>query len=264
MGTSVTTNSSPVSRSNFCLYFILGLVLLNVILISALAGVLFAVATRAEPEAKKFSREHLADVLLEFKNNKENDALIEELSVALTEAIEEAAPGLTKDFVASTTNSLLPYDIFSVAEYILRYDFTDGVELFADTMDSASKSFLINPDFEQGGEVVSAIAAISRIVAEVEPLSTDTELPENYEDFSMLGQALLRAPTTFVNSLTESVWKKASFDCATLSNRLYFTDFSGTYETQQGETPFDFNENVRPVFSGIYQICATIASSPPV
>jgi len=144
---------------------------------------------------------------------------------------------------------------------MLTYDFTGAADLFSATMDSASKGFMINPDYSYGAQYVSIISSVSDVISQVTPLSNNTNTPEGT---TLIGQTLYNLPMSFVNSLTEDVWKQTAEDCAILANRLYFTNFAGTYEGIYGTQDFDINDDIKPIFSQIYNICFTLASSPPI
>merc|ERR1711879_374013 len=164
---------------------------------------------------------------------------------------------------SQVASNLVPYDVFSIVDYLLNYNFAPTASLLADTLHSASQSFMKIPKYQDGAQVVDAIASVIDIVATVQPLSTSTA-PANSTEYSLLGQTVLRLPTTIQNSLTQEVWIQAAEDCATLANRLYFTEFVGTYNTPQGPVNYNFNEQIKPVFSNAYDICLALASSPPI
>lgn len=252
----------PAKKSHKCLYYsIFALVLINMVLSITLGAAMIFVYNNTEPTAKRVTSDYIMERLSEIRANPKNEDLINELSRLSTDIMKDAAPGLTKEFMASLSSSIIPNDVFSIVDFILNYNFNYGAELFAATMDATSKSFMINPDYEYGAQYVSIISSVSDIVSNVEPLSNNTNIPEAT---TLLGQTLYNLPMVFVNSLTEEVWKDAATSCTILANRLYFTDFSGTYETPYGLTSYDVNENVKPVFSQIHDICFTLASSPPI
>jgi len=252
---------------NCLLYAILFVVISNLFISGFLAYGLYVVSTQGESEAKRISNEIVADrlqALREYLSVPEHrQQLGKELSSIIKDVTHEVAPDITKVFSSEVANALIPYDVFSIAEYLLNYNFNPIAELLAGSLHSASQSFMKIPRYQDGAEVVSAIAAVVDIVAGVQPLSDSTDPPSTTE-YSLLGQTLLRLPETVTNSLTQSSWTGAARDCATLANRLYFTDFTGSYDSVYGPMEFNLNEGVKPVFSNIYDICLTLANSPAV
>ena len=255
------------SGSKCLLYCILFVVISNLFITGFLAYGLYVVSTQGETEAKRISNEIIAERLQAFREYlavpEHREALGKELATIIKDVTREVAPDITKAFSSEVATTLIPYDVFSIAEYLINYNFTEIAQLLAGTLQSASTSFMKIPRYQDGAQVVSAIAAVVDIVASVEPLSSSTAAPSTTE-FSLLGQTLLRLPETLQNSLTQSSWAGAARDCATLANRLYFTDFTGTYNSAYGPIDFNYNEGLKPVFSNMYDICLTLASSPEV
>jgi len=231
------------------------------VLSSALAITMVYMYNNGEPDVKRVSNEFIIDRLNEIRDNKEHDELIKEISHHFTLIMNDAAPELSKKITAAVAAGVIPNDIFSIVDYMLTYDFTGAADLFSATMDSASKGFMINPDYSYGAQYVSIISSVSDVLSHVTPLSNNTATPEGT---TLFGQTLYNLPMAFVNSLTEDVWKQTAEDCATLANRLYFTNFAGTYEGIYGTQEFDVNDSVKPAFSQIYNVCMTLANSPPI
>jgi hypothetical protein len=255
-------------KSSRCLLWVILFVLLcNLVITGFLSYGLYVVATQGESEAKRISNDIVIEQFQAFRNfisNRENRTrLVKELSVIINDIAVGVAPNVTKTFTAEAAANLVPYDVFSIADYLLNYNFGPTAELLGATLHSASQSFMKIPKYQDGAQVVSAIASVVDIVATVEPLSDSTDPPATNE-YSLLGQTILRLPVTIQNSLTQEVWSQAAEDCATLANRLYFTEFTGSYNTPYGPVDYNFNEQIKPVFSNIYDICLALASSPSV
>jgi len=255
-------------NNNRCLlYVILLAVIGNLLITGFLSYGLYVVATQGETHAKRISNEIIEEriqafqTFLEVPENRE--FVVEETAKALSELARKVAPDVTKSFVQEAATNLVPYDVFSIADYLLTYNFQPTATLLANTLESVSMAFMKIPRYQEVGQALSAISAVVDIVSGVEPLSTSTAPPNTY-DFSLLGQSILRLPVVLENSLTQSVWQQAANDCAILMNRLYFTDFTGTYNSIYGPTDFNFNSQVKPVFSNIYDVCLTLASAQPV
>jgi len=252
-------------QSKCILYIILFVVLSNLVISLSLVYGLYLVS--AEEQAKRISNEIIVERMEAFRNyldDPENRAAFtKEVSSFVNDIASHSAHDITKAFVSEAAASMVPYDVFSIADYLLNYDFTATTQLLGATMHSISTSFLAVERYEEVGQVLSAIASVVDIVSTVEPLS-DSTAPPSSEEYSLLGQTILRLPATIQASLTEDVWKQTAMDCATIMNRLYFTDFIGTYNSPYGVESFNYNSAVKPVFSNIYDICLAIGSAPPV
>lgn len=260
-GEHTSTMDHDLPRS--CLYFVLFLVLLNSMLSITLAVGFINLRANAEPETKKFSIEYLDQIIDNIRHNEDKAIFVNEVGSAVKDVLMTGVPHAANAFVAGTANSLIPYDVFSIADFLVTYNFTEPATLFSQTMESASKSFMLNPDYAEGAEVISAIGAVSKIVSTIKPLSGNSGIPDATE-YSLLGQSVLRLPNAFYQALeNDDVWRRVAGDCAILSERLYFTNWEGTYQTPYGDTGyFNFNEGMREVLSEVHEVCQTLALSP--
>jgi len=263
-------SDEPTSKCNHkgLLYTLLGLVILNVVFTTFLSVGLIVVVTRGEPEAKRISGEIIEENIRAFREFLDRDEHREELMAEITKFFtklsERNTPVLVNHMTQSVAESLIPGDAFSVIEYLLEYDFTNIAQLLSENLDVASRSFMKVPQYQYGAEVVSIISSVAGIVADkVEPLSSNNTAPTEPLP-SLFADLLIRIPTILQASLDQQSWKDASKDCAILTNRLYFTEFVGTYNTPYGKETFNYNESLKPVFSQINQICQILAASEPI
>eukprot|EP00339_Tiarina_fusa_P015064 CAMPEP_0117009428 /NCGR_PEP_ID=MMETSP0472-20121206/8569_1 /TAXON_ID=693140 ORGANISM="Tiarina fusus, Strain LIS" /NCGR_SAMPLE_ID=MMETSP0472 /ASSEMBLY_ACC=CAM_ASM_000603 /LENGTH=227 /DNA_ID=CAMNT_0004711709 /DNA_START=139 /DNA_END=822 /DNA_ORIENTATION=- len=224
-------------------------------------------ATQGETHAKRISNEIISERLEAFRSflavDENRKEFVEEISVVASEFAHRIAPDVTKAFASEVAATMIPYDVFSIADYLLNYNFQPTAKLLGDSLHSISQTFMKIPRYQNGAQVVSAIAAVVDIVATVEPLSTSTE-PASSDNYSLLGQTILNLPQVITNSLDQQVWQQAAADCAVLTNRLYFTDFVGSYNSPYGTVEFNYNAGVKPVFSNIYDICLALSVAPEV
>merc|ERR1711963_696085 len=263
-------NDEPTSKCNHkgLLYTLLGLVILNVVFTTFLSVGLIVVISRGEPEAKRISGEIIEENIRAFREFLDQDEHREELMAQITKFFtklsERNSPIVIRHMTESVAESLIPGDVFSIAQYLLEYDFTNIAQLLSENLDVPSRSFMKIPQYQSVAEVVSIISSVAGIVADkVQPLSSDTTAPTEPLP-SLFADLLIRLPMILQASLDQQSWKEASKDCAILSNRLYFTEFVGTYNTPYGKQGFNYNDSLKPVFSQINQICQILASSEPI
>jgi len=261
------TTDEPVSKCNHkgLLYALLGMVVLNLALTTCLGVGLIVVVTRGEPEAKRISGEIIAEnirALREFLDNEDqHEELLSQISKLVIKTSERNAPDVIRHLTESVAATLVPGDVFTIAQYLLEYNFTEIATLLSENLDVASRSFMKVPQYQSGAQVVSIISSVAGIVAEkVKPLGDNTTTPTEPMP-SLLAELLVRIPAIIQASLDEQSWKDAALDCTILSDRLYFTNFVGTYETPYGRQGFDYNSELRPIFSQINQICGILAAS---
>jgi len=263
----VEPDEKEPKQSKLLLYVILVVVITNLLVSCSLVYGLYLVASQGEQQAKRISNEIIVERMEAFRNylqHPENRAAFtEEISEFVKEIAHHSAPDVTKAFVSQVAANMVPYDIFSIADYLLNYNFTGVSQLLGATLDSIATSFLAVPRYQDVGEALSAVASVVDIVSTVTPLSQSTAPPSS-DEYSLLGQTILRLPQTIESSLTEDAWKQTAMDCATLMNRLYFTDFIGTYNSPYGVENYNYNDAVKPVFSNIYDVCLALGSAPPV
>lgn len=266
----MTTYSFPeessTPKSDRCiLYLILAVVICNILITFMLGCGLYYVAANTETEAKRISGEILEEKIEAFRNymdNEENrEELISNLAKIFVGIAKHSAHDVTNHFKQEVANTMVPYDVFSIAEYLINYDFTTITQLMSESLHSISASFMNFPKYQDAATAFSATASVLDIVSGVQPLTTNTAAPTSNE-YSLLGQALLRLPEVLTNSLSSGDWRDVAADCATLSNRFYFANFMGTYETAYGTESFNYNADIKPVFSNLYDVCVLLAASP--
>merc|ERR1712137_26989 len=250
------------------LYTLLGLVILNVVFTTFLSVGLIVVLSRGEPEAKRITGEIIEENIRAFRQFLDQDEHREELMAQITKFFtklsERNTPILVNHLAESVASSIIPGDVFSIAQYLLEYDFTNIAHLLSENLNVASRSFMKIPQYQSGAEVVSIMSSVAGIVADqVEPLSANTSGPTEPLP-SLLADLLIRLPVIMEASLNEQSWKQASKDCAILTNRLYFTEFVGTYNTPYGQETFNYNESLKPVFAQINQICEILGASEQI
>ena len=229
-------------------------------------GLIF-ILKNTESETKRVTGEVFEERIQAFhellENENSREELFQEISKLWAETVSKDK-GIADEFKQAILAEALPYDIFELLDFFATYNFVPATELFANTMQSQAHSFMPFPDYEYGAQYVSAIASVADIVATVQPLTNNTDIPPIQDNYSLFGNSLLRLPEVITNSLSDELWRPSATDCAVLANRFYFTDFSGTYQSQYGTQYFDYNEDIRPVISYIYDVCSLISISPPI
>merc|ERR1712137_956882 len=105
------------------------------------------------------------------------EELMAQITKFFTKLSERNTPILVNHLAESVASSIIPGDVFSIAQYLLEYDFTNIAHLLSENLNVASRSFMKIPQYQSGAEVVSIMSSVAGIVADVEPLSSNTSEP---------------------------------------------------------------------------------------
>ena len=255
----------PSNKNSWAHIFLLAFVMVNIVVTLYLLVTLNSMSLHSKVIIKQVIRTEVQKLKADLNNPETRDRIISNAGDILADGVKKAGPKITAAVGKEIADAFFPYDIFYIIDLLLNYDYTDTVQLYGNTMDTIARSFWTNPNYQDAAQVLQKISAVSNIVAQVQPLTSNSSLP--YEQAkTVLGEWLLQVPASaYVTLYKDDVWRKVFEDCATLSNRFYYTNFAGYYDVPGGgKQPFNYNGDVKPAINDIYQFCSLMANTESV
>ena len=253
--------SSGASKTTL---FTLSLAICNFFLILYVTYVITTMNANLENSIAEAILDEINDFQEDLNDPETHDEIVSNLGDIVANAINKSASNITHIAAEQAFKAFLPFDAFYIADYLLNFNFTGSSLLYAETLNTIGNSLFEYPNFQDFALYLTKASAISNIMAKVTPLTNPITPPSN-STTSVFGDWVAQVPAAVLTTLyADDVWRKAGSDCAELFTRFYNAEFVGVVEYPYGFETFNYNGDVKPVFSNIISFCNAIADADPI
>jgi hypothetical protein len=211
----------------------------------------------------------LSKTLLEDEENRRR--LMENVRRTVRDVVHQNHKQLVHAVVPAVFSDLLvPRDVFSLINRVLAYNYVPLASQVSNSTAKLSKGFYAsnmcakeNDDPYDGtctlGNVFGVMSKIASEVANVKPLSSNTDLATNS---SLVALLITTLPADLQISLSEEATvREAAEACAMIAERAYLPNYEVVYNNAEGKVSVYNGNLAKKWLYWVRQVCQTVAYS---